>query len=483
MVYWLTRRLLVETERQTSLFPLVAALLFGLHPVNAESVNWVSGRTDLVALFFVLLTACLLLVARDRRNKWWLLPAFFALFMGMLAKEVALGFFPGAIMLFLSRPAGAVNDLGQRASVRMIKLLLVFSLATAAALLSVAWLRSLAFTSTKEGIPLTLSMIAEQPLSMGAVMLGALGFYLKKIFFPWPLSFAITAIGPYYWVLGIVIAGACLYCLCRKEIWPALFVAGVGVILPALPIAIGKIAWTPYAERYVYVASPFIILSAIMGLRRTAEKLSTPAARLRISLVCLGILAATTLHRNFIWTSNLSLFEDTARKNPGFARVRGEYGLALAMAGQYGEAKRQLLLAQELPSPYYNKKYALNYARILAAEHDALELEKVYAGILKATDGGDEEAFAQILGHYSDRSLYEKGEARKQALEKLVHYTRIRYEKFKDPADLYRIGQFHESLADSVRARESYTEALRVLPAGHPLRKSVEKSLQKLASS
>ena len=61
LVYYLAYQLLPREERHKSILPLIASLLFGLHPVTTESVAWISGRTDIMAGTFVLLsTVCLL---------------------------------------------------------------------------------------------------------------------------------------------------------------------------------------------------------------------------------------------------------------------------------------------------------------------------------------------------------------------------------------------------------------------------------------
>ena len=36
------------------------------------------------------------------------------------------------------------------------------------------------------------------------------------------------------------------------------------MLLPALPFAFGTIAWTGYAERYIYLSSAFWIISAVI---------------------------------------------------------------------------------------------------------------------------------------------------------------------------------------------------------------------------
>ena len=61
--------------------PLLTTLLFALHPVNSESVNWISGRTDLLAGFFILSSA--FIIVKYNKNNLILIPAIFLKLMGL----------------------------------------------------------------------------------------------------------------------------------------------------------------------------------------------------------------------------------------------------------------------------------------------------------------------------------------------------------------------------------------------------------------
>lgn len=486
IVFFLARRILSEKERENSYIPLAAALLFGLHPVNTESVNWVSGRTDLLAAFFVLSTSLLILSFCNRkRYTLLLLLAFCTFVLGVLTKEVTLGFLPGAFLFLFAvneeQPGVGSNGkfvLNLRRRVLPIILLLI------TLHLVIGYIRTLSLASSTGKIPLTLRLIFDNPFDSIAVMLSALGFYIKKILFPLPLSFAITTISPYYLALGIAIAVISLYLFFRKTYPAALFLSGIGLILPSFPIAFGRIAWTPYAERYVYVASPFLLLALLVSVRFHLRKFCS-AELLRVGLLSLlGIFAVVTFHRNFVWLSNLSLYEDTVAKNPGFARIRSEYGIALAREGRYEEAKYQFRKAGELPNPYYNENYALNYANVLAADNDISGVEKVYDEVLRVTKGSSPIVYTHIFSFYSNRLLKAGGDdEREKIVQKLVPYYELHFQKFHDPMVFCQVGKLYCSVGKMDKARASFKEALRLLPERGKDRSLVEKALAKLGET
>ncbi|MCX6646561.1 MAG: hypothetical protein NTY09_09410 [bacterium] len=67
----------------------VAAMLFALYPLNSEPVAWVSGRFDLLAATFTLLTLHMWSISRLRNDLRWMIPALIFFFMGILSKENA----------------------------------------------------------------------------------------------------------------------------------------------------------------------------------------------------------------------------------------------------------------------------------------------------------------------------------------------------------------------------------------------------------
>ena len=69
-------------------FGFVVAVVWALHPVQTDSVSYVSGRRDVLVGFFVFASLLAALVAGERGGLWWLAVLWLMLF-GFLTKEVA----------------------------------------------------------------------------------------------------------------------------------------------------------------------------------------------------------------------------------------------------------------------------------------------------------------------------------------------------------------------------------------------------------
>src|SRR6185369_1869625 len=68
-VYLIALKITRMQGSKSASVPLVAALLFALHPIATEPINWISGRTDLIAGLFVLISFHLLLLSLENGSK------------------------------------------------------------------------------------------------------------------------------------------------------------------------------------------------------------------------------------------------------------------------------------------------------------------------------------------------------------------------------------------------------------------------------
>ncbi|MDP2156188.1 MAG: hypothetical protein Q8K68_00585, partial [Nitrospirota bacterium] len=89
MVFFITARLFLDFYGERSvLFPFAASLLFAVHPVHTEPVNWAIGLGELSMSFFCLLSFYLFMKSIGNKNRAHILPGF-VLLIALLFKVTA----------------------------------------------------------------------------------------------------------------------------------------------------------------------------------------------------------------------------------------------------------------------------------------------------------------------------------------------------------------------------------------------------------
>ena len=330
----------------------------------------------------------------------------------------------------------------------------------------------------------TLLMLADQPLHSLALFSSSFGFYLKKILLPWPLNFTITEVGSHYvWVGAILLVVSVLLFLSFRALPVRLFLSGTLFLAPAMPVSLGFIAWTSFAERYAYVALAFIVLAVMVYLGKaiTVDRFLIPGF---VVFTCvLMVFGASTTLRASLWADDVSFFADAVAKNPDFYRVRYAYGNVLLNDFQLLAAEKQ-----------YRQAFALQ--KDDAADNKFL----IYMGILRTWDKRYWEAkdfFEQAVDNYTGKDLllaYDKlawtinkllltedmAFDREPLHKDLLNVTLQLYELKKDPFLLYRAGQSALALSRKEEARHYFSEAYARLPADSMYRPLARKLMKKL---
>jgi hypothetical protein len=470
LVYFITLHLAARRGLKSPYVPLVAALFFGLNPLMTESVNWISGRTDLLAGVF-LLTAMLLLVKGLTKNSTLLIcGAACAFFVATLAKETALFWFPASLFFVYcfsrdkDRPA---SDPAGRLNFHTAAPYLLLSLAPAGYFL----LRHLALQRGDGGISLALHGVVAGKYEFFdklRVILKVFGFYLKKLVFPLPLNFAIISVPDWYVAVGIAGLVLCCYLFYRRSVEGSLLLMGVCIISPALLVPLGRMAWTPVAERYLYMPVAFVVMALVIlsALKSERGRIPVQAAVILVALLLAGS-GYITYKRNLVWHKNLTLFQDCVEKSPDFAPAKNELARALQNSGKYEEAKK-IFLSVKLPeTDKYRIVSEINRANYMAADND------IKGGI----------AHLQQLHYTSSQPLYDqylkallflygKLEATQTELEKKhelkmkqIDLTKELQSYTGDTYLLYRIGQLYFSVKDEVNAAAYFQLAADKSPA------------------
>jgi tetratricopeptide (TPR) repeat protein len=470
LVYQLARRIIGTQTGGLSNAPVYCALLFALHPLNVEAVSWIAGRTDPLATLFIL--SALLFLIRLLENGGWMngLLAFLLSLLGMLAKEIAVVFVPLAILLAIWYPA-TFAGLSRR---NRLGILLSCLAALLLMLPLIARLRQ-----GGSGLDrFLLDGLNDLPHAIWSA-LAAFGFYLKKLVVPVPLNFAIVEISPLYPYLGI--GGGALLVLAarRNRIVTLLFVMAAISALPALFVAVRQVAWTPYAERYMYLPSAFFTMGVVKMAVSLNRKLPNGSDALVLILIC--IVAAVSLQRTVLWQNNLALFSDTVAKSPGFGASRNELGVALMLGERFNDAEREFALADRL-----NKRDSIkmtiksNIMRVMIAKGDSIGARRYFFELFPEKDKATAD-FLDLL-HKADSARFNaQSQAERLVLaDDLMETLDILYSKDRNPFWLYRSGQISILTGSGEEAARFFRRAYEAAPADAHYRTAAARYLQKL---
>jgi len=336
---------------------LLGGLLFAVHPVHTESVAFASGRTDLLAAFFVFLAA--LCWARDRCGApprhplAWRAPGILAFAMGALSKEAAF-LLPAALLAWDGlglRGAGSPPASWWR---RNGAWAVGFGGAVLAVLLLRTGLARVGFGAAGDD--------ALQPGGAALSIAPALLLqYLRLLLFPWPLRAYYTprelgltpeTVGAALLLLGICAATAGsgfrragLLALA----WIATFLLPVSGLVP--------LNGAPLAERFLYIPSAGLSVLAAFAAVRAAEverfRLPLAAAAAAVLALCL----AGTASRSAVWRDDMTLYSDMIRTTPEYPVSYYNIGNLHQAGGRYGEAieaYRKAIRVQPAAADAYN---------------------------------------------------------------------------------------------------------------------------------
>lgn len=472
----------LTTGRQDRIVPFMASLFFVIHPINTEAVNWISGRTDVLAGSFVLLALLGLFSGIERNRSDLIVFASFSYLLACFCKETAVFFVPGAILILFARHSA--NDGWLRAFKEWRRYLYAgYFLAATTVYFAI---RYLALSGGDSGVKTALKGTVGSEANIlynTKVFLKVLGFYAKKSVIPWPQSFAIVSVSDFYVVAGILLVVFCIFLLIRRDILSAVTLAGVGLASAALLVVMSRLAWTPIAERYLYLPCIAFCIAGSVASRAILTKIQTNRVAGVIFVTVLTAVAWSTVSRNIIWQDNLALFTDTVRKAPDFPPARNELALALNAQGRTREAK-DLFKNNHLEASLKNREYGvLNAAGSLASDGKLDEAHRMLAENLDRRSKHYVAILKKIV-EVNERRISSAGspdELESIRRENVEHLIEL-HKTTGDPFYYYRIGQAYLALKDNVSARSYFILAADKSPEGAYYREPARKLARNLGA-
>ncbi len=358
----------------------LAAALFALHPVNVESVAWITERKNVLSLFFSLLTVLAWLAfirGEGWRRRVWYTAALVLYALALFAKTTA-ATLPAALLLVLWLGRERVGR------ERVLRLVPFAVMGVAMGLVTVWWERHHQGTQGPEFA----FTVAQRLIISGR----ALWFYLGKLAWPSKLSFSYPRweidagdARQYLWLLAALAAGAAIWfrrrVLARGVTAAAAFY--VVTILPTLGfISLYTFRYSFVADHYQYVAGigPLALLAAGLARRRIS-----PAADLAARLVLPGMLllalGVMTWRQCGIYRDEETIWRDTLAKNPRSWIGRNKLGLVLTARREFEAAEREYREAIRL-RPDCAETYN-NLGTVLFYEGRLQDAETVYREALR----------------------------------------------------------------------------------------------------
>lgn len=355
-----------------------AALVFAVHPVQVESVVWISQRKTVLSLAFLLATLHLWIsfaAAHGTRRRVLYVLSLGATAAALLSKAVAV-ILPVALAL-LDVPLGRVR-LGARWLAEKVPFavlavglawITVAAKGEAGAEVSVAGHVREAVTA---GGP---AYHGGSPLATFYTMLTVLPRYLRLLFWPTDLSavylppirnsFDLAVAASFALLAALVLVGVLLARRApRLFFWYGLFFLGLLPVSQIVPQA------TLMNDRYLYVPMVGAAALAGEGLAAAVGRLGGASRRAVLAGAAVAVLALAlqAWARVPIWRDDLSLWSDTVARAPGSPYAWYNLGRAREAAGEETAALEAYLRALALDAR--DGDAAVNAGAILLRRED-----------------------------------------------------------------------------------------------------------------
>ena len=478
LIFFLLRRLRIPAA-------WLAATLWVLHPVNVESVAWITElKNTQSGLFFFLSALCFLRFDEQKNPRWYTL----ALVCGvaaMLSKPSTV-VLPAALLLCVWWQRGYWRRTD------LLRIAPLFGLALGMSALTVVEQRG---HILRTGVTEWKLGVVERFIIAGKVV----WFYAAKLLWPAPLTFVyprweIDTVSLASWVplAGLVAASVFLWRR-RRQPWARASLFGCGYFVAALLPVMGF--FNVFYFRYSFVADHFQYLACIGLIALTASagaamyeragQQGRDLGRLAAALV-LVLLAVSTWKQARIYQNQETLWRDTLAKNPAAWMAHNNLSAILIQQGKIEEGMWQSEQALRLNPDYADAHNNLGNALLQAGQvtealahlqqtvrlipNSALARYNLgnallQAGRIKESMEQYEQAL-QLNPDYTDahnnlgNALLQAG----QATEALAHFQQALRLKPDSAAVHCNLGIALEQTGNVREAAQHYQQALRISP-------------------
>jgi tetratricopeptide (TPR) repeat protein len=340
----------------------LAGALFALHPVQVESVAWMSELKNTLSGFFYLAAALVYFKFNERRT-WQPYVLALGLFVLGLASKSAIATLPAAILVILWWKRGTLSFKDDALPlVPFFGLSLVFGLFT-------AWMERKFIGA--QGSDFNFSFV-ERTLIAGR----AIWFYLGKLVWPENLTFIYPRwqVSQSVWWQYLFPASALvlLAVLWRLRKWSraplAVFLLFAGTLFPAL----GYMNIYPFL--FSFVADHFQYLACIFPLTLAAAAIASGPRSVQWAGVALAaILSFFSWQQSAMYADMKTLWETTIAKNPDCWMCYSNRGYGLLQQGRNDDAMLDFEAALRVKPDYAYAHNNMGMALLQEGRNDEAE--------------------------------------------------------------------------------------------------------------
>ncbi|MFN2542925.1 MAG: tetratricopeptide repeat protein [Chthoniobacterales bacterium] len=375
----------------------LAAAFFALHPVQVESVAWITERKNVLMGFFFLLASLgwIAFVDSAQKRRWLFYGLALSCYALALSAKTTACTLPAALLLALWWQKKSINWQ------RLLQVAPFVLLGLAMGILTIWWERY--HQGTSRAIFPFLG-----PVERVLVASRAGWFYLWKLIWPANLTFIyprwqIAPADPlsYGWVLACVGTCALIY-LGRQRLGRGVAVAALFFIATLAPV-LGFIML--YTFRYTFVADHYQYLACIGPIALISAGWTTLAAATRYScrlaygagLLVAMVLALLTWQQSRMYANIEALWRTTLAANPDCWMAHNNLGIVLFQKGQLDEAISHYRTTLQLQPTFGDAEYNLGNALLGKGEIDQALVHCEKALTLQPNDPDTHVALANAL--------------------------------------------------------------------------------------
>jgi len=373
------------------------ALIWTFHPVQTQSVTYISQRTEsLMGLFYLLTLYCFIRSTKNYRKNWLML-SILCCYLGSLCKEIV----ATAPLLILLYDRTFIS----KSFFQSLKTKWQYYI-----LLSCHWILLAVLMRSLKVHGAVGYGIGISPYTYALTECQAVITYIKLSFWPYPLIFdrgplyitTITEALPYALCLLILLV-ITAYMLIKQPVIG--FIISAFFIILAPTTSIIPIVQVPIAENRMYLPLAAVLTFAITSLFTTLGYKLGRTILTTLFILCIIL----TFKRNIAYESGISIWTDSIEKSPKNSRAHNNLGYilqedpakileaqfhfqeALRLKPDYAEAHTNLGMLLATQSGHLNEAIK-HYETALSIDWNNAEAHGNLANILVNIDGRKNEA-------------------------------------------------------------------------------------------